>query len=83
MDLHPYDIEHHDITCHYTSRHLLTKHAKLSDTSPKPFPFNYAIFPKCQRSQYIMHDELNFSLLFLFRASHLVCWQGKNITNYR
>jgi hypothetical protein len=51
--------------------------------SLKPFPFIYTLFPKCQRSQYIMHDELDLSLLHWFGASHLVCWQGKNITNYR
>jgi hypothetical protein len=30
-----------------------------------------------------MHDEVDLSFLHWFGASHLVCWQGKNIANYR
>jgi len=52
----------------------LTKHAKPSGTSLKPFPFIYAFYPK---GQYVVHDVR--PLVQGFGVGHLVCWQGKKL----
>ncbi len=55
--------------------------AKQSGTSHKPFPFIYALFPKGQNTQYVVHNVR--PLLQGFGVGHSFCWQGENIANYR
>jgi hypothetical protein len=51
--------------------------AKQSGTSHKPFPFIYALFPKGQNTQYVVHNVR--PLLQGFGVGHSFCWQGENI----